>query len=142
MGDGLIWWQESRSHNVPWEWQHLVCICLDEQGEAWDEYTSDGNATAAAVRTCRSCGKLKRFYNSRCSNCHEVYLMVFFCKEWKPYINRCYSCMLALHGNNEHDATCRAPNVKYTVPRVHATDSEIDAALDFFDDTPDISFDL
>lgn len=114
---------EPAQHRIPWEWQHIVCTCPEDQG------TKHDLDTYGPFMVCRACGKYKRFYASHCTLCHSFYLIVFWNPVWSPLKNWCWTCMLTL---GTYDGIKIIPPMPIVKPQKRLTREEIDKGLDDF----------
>lgn len=102
------------NYQIPWEWQHIVCICPEGEGTKYD-------LDRAHYMLCPMCDKFKRFYATRCRACRQFYLMVFYHPDWTPTGNLCWECL------PHHDKS--RPPADWVKPRQRKTTEEITNGL-------------
>lgn len=82
---------ESRVHNIPWEWQHVVCTCDKPRSSTDPEWGPK----------CTNCGKISRWVLRPCMLCKVPYLALFhhpaMCRTGR---STCWTCLEA-HGGWE-----------------------------------------
>jgi hypothetical protein len=102
---------EYTSHRVPIPWQSVVCTCGPE------DHGTKHDLTRTLNMLCRKCSKLKRFYASYCSRCHEFYTMTFTHPLWQASKDQCWDCLEIQRGEKQYPSYSWQPSPAW----IHAT---------------------
>lgn len=82
-----------RFYGVPYEWEHLVCICISPYYGNPHEIIRNGES----LLKCRLCSKVRRYLFAICQGCKEFSPTVFQLELGKRCHREflCYSCVTA-----------------------------------------------